>query len=175
MVTTATEPLKTIRANQLKQLIQADQVILIDVREPEEYAAEHIPGAILMPLSQFEPAQVPVASDKQTMLYCRSGNRSGKAAQKLLAAGWREVTHLGRGIGDWKEAGYDVVSSVVPVQALWPGAAIVAGLLILVGTLLGALVSSWFLTVNGLVAVGLLLVGGLESRRFSFSQQKVSP
>ncbi len=100
--------LQTIDAQTLKQWLDQQSVTLVDVREPNEYATGHIPGAILVPLSRFDSQKIPQSSNQKVVLYCRSGQRSAMAAQKLLNQGYPEVTHLGNGIGAWVKAGYPV-------------------------------------------------------------------
>lgn len=106
----ASTSLQTIDASTLKQWLDQQSAIVVDVRETDEYQAGHIPGATLLPLSSFDPAQLPQAESpaQKVVLYCRSGKRSTTAAQKLLAAGHSEVIHLGGGIGSWVAAGYPV-------------------------------------------------------------------
>jgi rhodanese-related sulfurtransferase len=97
--------LQTIDANTLKQWLDHEVVTLVDVREPYEHAREHLSDSVLVPLSEFEPNKIPLEADKILVLYCRAGHRSAQAAQKLFAAGFEEVTHLGGGIEDWKKRG----------------------------------------------------------------------
>jgi rhodanese-related sulfurtransferase len=151
--------LKLVDANTLKEWLDRDAVLLVDVREPAEYAGEHIPGSILLPLSRFDPAQLPSAPNKKLVLYCRSGNRSQQAAQKLLTAGYSEVTHLSCGIGDWKEQGLPTeVNQDAPIS-LMRQVQIVAGSLVFTGTVLGTLVSPAFLVLSGFVGAGLMFAG----------------
>ena len=159
MVTTGTDRLKLIRSESLKQLLDEGKVTLVDVREPAEYAGEHIPGAVLMPLSKFDPEAIPQEAGKNLVLYCRSGSRSAQAAQKLFAAGYEDVTHLSCGIGDWKEKGFDTLINVNAPISIMRQVQIVAGTLIVTGTLLGAFVSPWFLILSGFVGSGLLFAG----------------
>lgn len=102
--------LQTIDAQTLKQWLDQQTVILVDVRESGEYATGHIPGATLMPLSTFDPKQIPQSQNQKIVLYCRSGQRSTMASQKLLEASFSDVAHLGGGIGAWRKAGYSVQS-----------------------------------------------------------------
>ncbi len=97
--------LQTIDAHTLKQWLEQQTVTLVDVRELNEYRAGHIPGATLLSLSAFDPGKIP-QSAQRVVLYCRSGQRSTMAAQKLLSAGFPDVTHLGGGISAWTGAGY---------------------------------------------------------------------
>ena len=78
-------------------------VELIDVREPGEYEAERIQGALLFPLSSFDPHALPKNVD--IIYQCGTGKRSGIAAAKAQAAGLHHSTHLAGGIQAWKAAG----------------------------------------------------------------------
>lgn len=151
--------LKTIDSSSLKVLLDHEAVILVDVREPAEHAGEKIPGSILVPLSRFDPAKVPVDPIKPTVLYCRSGNRSAQAAQKLFAAGFDSVSHLSCGIGAWKEAGYPTIVNRDAPISLMRQVQIVAGFLVFTGTVLGAVISPWFLILSGFVGAGLMFAG----------------
>ncbi len=159
MSATRLNQLHTVDARTLKQGLDQQSVTLIDVREPGEFAGEHIPGATLVALSQFDPRKIPQTEDTQLVLYCRSGNRSAIAAQKLFEAGFESVTHLSCGIGAWKEAGYPTVTNRDAPISLMRQVQIVAGSLMLTGTLLGALVSPWFLLLSGFVGAGLMFSG----------------
>ena len=97
--------LHELDAAQVHALLRSHQAVLIDVREPAEFEAEHIPGALLFPLSGFEPASLPVDGSKRITLQCGTGRRSALAAQQLLAGGSDEASHLAGGIKAWKEAG----------------------------------------------------------------------
>lgn len=89
-------------------------VLLIDVREPEEYAAERIHGALLYPLSTFNPRALPDTGKTQIVFQCGSGMRSAKAMAAAGAAGLPIAGHLAGGIKAWKEAG-------LPLMAIDPG------------------------------------------------------
>jgi len=159
MSATRLNQLHTVDAQTLKQGLDQQSVTLIDVREPGEFAGEHIPGATLVALSQFDPRKIPQTEDTQLVLYCRSGNRSAIAAQKLFDAGFESVTHLSCGIGAWKEAGYPTVTNRDAPISLMRQVQLVAGSLMLTGTVLGALVSPWFLLLSGFVGAGLMFSG----------------
>jgi rhodanese-related sulfurtransferase len=159
MTTSDVRKLQTVDAQTLKQLLEQQTVTLIDVREPAEYAGEHIPGARLVSLSQFDSRKVPQNEDTQIVLYCRSGNRSTMAAQKLFDAGFTKVTHLQGGITAWKEASYPTkINKNAPIS-LMRQVQIVAGSLVFTSTLLGAFVSPAFLLIGGFVGAGLMFAG----------------
>ena len=103
-----TQTLQTINAHTLKQYLDQQSVVLVDVREVGEYAAGHIAGATLVPLSSFDPQKIPSSPNQTVVVYCRSGQRSAMAAQKLLNAGFSNLAHLENGINAWARAGYPV-------------------------------------------------------------------
>lgn len=81
--------------------------ILIDVRTPEEFASGHIPGAVNIAVDELAQRLNEVPQDIPVVLYCRSGNRSGQAAQLLDRAGYAQIYDLG-GIATWAQQGYPV-------------------------------------------------------------------
>ena len=87
------------------------EVVLIDVREPNEYAVERIHGALLFPLSTFDPAGLPDEFGKRVVLQCGSGKRSEMAFQRAFAAGVLVRSHMAGGIMAWKAAGLPLVSN----------------------------------------------------------------
>lgn len=146
-------------AQMLKTQMEMGAVLLVDVREPGEFAGERIPGAHLMPLSSFDPAKLSEEPGKCLVLHCQSGNRSAQAGRALLAAGWHTVCHLQGGIQAWKAAGFHTEHSARAPISLQRQVQITAGSLVLLGTLLGAFVSPWFLLLSGFVGAGLTLAG----------------
>ena len=76
--------------------------IILDVRTPEEFADKHIPGAINIPNETIGTAEIPELPDKDQLIlvYCRSGNRSKQASEKLVALGYTNIVEFG-GINDW--------------------------------------------------------------------------
>lgn len=143
----------------LQQWIDKEEVQLIDVRETSEYAAEHIPGAKLLPLSQFQPEKVPWRRNTKVVLYCQSGNRSHQAARKIVNAEFSEFMQLEGGITAWKQLGFATkINKNAPIS-LMRQVQIVAGSLVFTGTILGAFISPWFLILSGFVGAGLLFAG----------------
>lgn len=87
----------------------ADDAVIVDVREQNEWNQAHIPGAVLMPLSSFDPAKIPDAGGKHLVFHCKSGVRCGMAAEKAIAAGFKgRIARLEGGILGWARAGYDI-------------------------------------------------------------------
>ncbi len=79
--------------------------LLVDVRELNEIAAEAYPGAVVVPLSTFDPKDIPNPRGKQVVFACRSGKRSVTASMAAQAAGFAYDKHLAGGILGWKAAG----------------------------------------------------------------------
>ena len=98
-----------LSAQQLAKLMKEEKVLLIDVREPDEYAAQRIPGALLYPLSTFDATTLPPDHPRRVVFHCGSGKRSAKAAAARLAAGATHAAHLVGGIGAWTAAGLHVI------------------------------------------------------------------
>lgn len=99
---------REIRATELEAMLRAGSAMVVDVREPNEFAAGHIPGAINMPLSAFQPSQLPAAHGKEVVLSCLGGKRSAMALDKCAAAQAAVDTHLAGGFGAWQAAGLPV-------------------------------------------------------------------
>ena len=88
--------------NGFAELISRPDVVLLDVRTVQEFSENHIPGAICVPNENIGDEDVPQLPDKNALIlvYCRSGNRSKQAAEKLARAGYTNVKEFG-GIIDW--------------------------------------------------------------------------
>ena len=97
-------PVKSIDAVEAKQYMNrmaGDAFTLLDVRQPAEYDAKHLPGAKLIPLPELGARLSELDTDKPTVVYCAIGGRSRVAAQVLAAKGFKEVMNLSGGIKAW--------------------------------------------------------------------------
>jgi rhodanese-related sulfurtransferase len=86
------------------------EIVLIDVREPAEFAVERIHGALNFPLSTFDPAALPRRADRALVMQCGSGKRSAMAVERCQAAGLAVDSHLAGGLGAWRAAGLPSVT-----------------------------------------------------------------
>lgn len=84
-----------------------DEIVIIDVRTPQEYGVERIDGALLAPMQAFEARHMPDQDTKRIVFHCGSGIRSRRVAESCLASGMDRVAHIDGGFGAWKEAGLD--------------------------------------------------------------------
>lgn len=101
-----------IGLDDLKAGLAEGSILLVDVREADEYAAGHIAGAVFNPLSRFDPSALPVpGAGQKVVIYCRSGRRSITAMEQARLAGRLDAnTHFGGGILGWLNAGEPVVT-----------------------------------------------------------------
>ena len=81
---------------------EENDYIILDVRTPEEFAEKHIPDAINIPNETIGTEEIPELPDKEQLIlvYCRSGNRSKQASDKLVRLGYTNIVEFG-GINDW--------------------------------------------------------------------------
>ena len=101
-------PAPEVDAVEAARLADAGEVLLLDVREPDEWAGGHAPQATHAVLGALDPAAVP--RDRPVITVCRSGGRSGQAAAALAAAG-HDVRNLTGGMQAWSGAGLPVVAA----------------------------------------------------------------
>ena len=99
---------KEITATQLAELLGKGEALVVDVREVNEFADGHIPGAVNMPLSTFQASRLPKPEGKTVILNCLGGKRSGMALDKCSVAQEAVDTHLAGGFGAWASAGLPV-------------------------------------------------------------------
>ncbi len=102
---------RDLTASEVMKALQDGTVLLVDVREPSEYAAEHIQGAVHHPLSAFDPTRLPPTSERAIVMQYGSGMRSAKAVSQCQKAGLDVDSHLAGGIAAWKAAGFPTVSA----------------------------------------------------------------
>ena len=98
-------PVKSMNVDQAREYIHKkppDELTLLDVRQPNEYEAGHLPGARLIPLPDILSRLNEIDSDKATIVYCAVGGRSRIAAQMIAAQGFSDVYNLSGGFKAWK-------------------------------------------------------------------------
>ncbi len=104
----AKAPVKTMDPREVNDLLARGAIALVDVREPGEYRAERIRGAINLPLSRFEAEAGTLPKDKAIVLHCLSGARSQRALGVCARLGLPIDTHMAGGISAWKARGLPV-------------------------------------------------------------------
>lgn len=94
----------TVTNAELKQELNRDDVIVLDVREPAEYAFGHIEGAVSIPLGELENRTAELDPEKEVIVICRTGNRSDFAARQLADKGFTRVNNAVEGMVQWDGA-----------------------------------------------------------------------
>lgn len=102
---------KNFDVKHFQNKITSSNTVVVDVRTPSEFAEGHISGAILIDVldKSFEKNITALSKKRTICVYCRSGNRSGKAVKLLIEKKYRKVINLIGGIKAWKNAGKEVV------------------------------------------------------------------
>ena len=108
----AIDEVKRLAPEAVRAILDKDEkgeYLLLDVRQPEEYEAGHIPGAMLIPLGELEAREGELDRAKKVITYCRSGHRSLAAAIALCGLGLKGVLHLDGGILNWP---YETITGI---------------------------------------------------------------
>lgn len=150
--------LKPIDARELQRRLAAGSAVLIDIREPDEHRRERIAGARLVPLTRFDEHRITAAPGCAVVFHCKSGARTRGHAARLLGKG-HDALMLEGGLDAWKAAGLPVERDLKAPLELQRQVQIAAGSLVLLGLLLTALISPWFLILSGFVGAGLTFAG----------------
>ncbi|MBE8717167.1 rhodanese family protein [Cellvibrio polysaccharolyticus] len=137
----------------------AEGALLVDIREPDEYAREHIANARSAPLSRWQPDQLPEAATRKIIFHCKSGQRTRQNAAHLASGISSDVYLLEGGLDAWKQAGLPTRKVAGQPLELMRQVQIIAGSLTLLGVLLGFTLSPAFFWLSGFVGAGLLFAG----------------
>ena len=86
----------------------ATRPLIVDVREVDEFTAERVEGAALVPLSQFVARHADLPRDRPLLMLCAAGSRSSQATMYLLQAGWTDVRNVTGGMMGWRYAGLPI-------------------------------------------------------------------
>ena len=100
---------QTATYEQVSEGLAKQSIVLVDIREPDEFVSGHVPGAINLPLSKLTPAALPKPEGKTVVIMCRSGNRSGKLAQVLPSVGRGDIVDYSGSMIDWTRRGGPIV------------------------------------------------------------------
>ncbi len=114
MLDTAPTAVQSADIHTIKRWVDANEILLVDVRETAEFDKEHIAGAMLLPMSSFDAGIFPVIPDKKVVLYCAIGKRSEAAGKMLLNEGHPGAFHMTGGLSAWKAAGLPIEEQFLP-------------------------------------------------------------
>lgn len=151
--------LTPLKPADVAERLKARQAILIDIREPDEFAREHVSGAVHAPLSRIDTLALAGHAGRDVIYTCRTGNRTGVNGVKLAACVPGEAFVLEGGLDAWKAQGLPIHSDQSQPIELMRQVQMTAGGLILLGAALGLLVHPAFWGLSAFVGAGLFLAG----------------
>jgi len=139
--------------------LSADQITLIDIREADEYAREHIKGALHLPLSALTKGDIDLEIGKQVVFHCRSGNRTEVNCAQLDAHVEGEALIMTGGLDAWKTANLPIIADKSAPMEINRQVQITAGLLTLIGIVLGFLIHPGLFALSAFIGAGLAYSG----------------
>jgi rhodanese-related sulfurtransferase len=151
--------LTPIDAQTLAARLKSGAVTIVDIREADEYAREHIAGAVSLPLSGLERGRVNLEPTGQVVFHCRSGMRTNSNCARLAEHVEGHAYMLSGGLEAWKSAGLSIDSDRSAPLEMNRQVQISAGSLILLGVLATAFVHPLFVLVPAAIGAGLMFAG----------------
>ncbi|MDP3747543.1 MAG: rhodanese family protein [Phenylobacterium sp.] len=149
----------TLSPNQVADLLGQDRAVMIDIREPDEFARRHIKGARSQPLSALSAVPLNVPHGKTVVFTCKSGMRTAANCERLVSGLDRAAFLLEGGVDGWAAAGLPVTENRKAPLEMMRQVQIGAGSLVLLGVALGYGVHPVFFGLSGAVGAGLLMAG----------------
>ncbi len=151
--------LHKLSPQQVRDRIDAGNAVLVDIREPDEFARSHVKGAQSQPLSTWEKAHLTIDPDADVIFTCRSGMRTAGACDRLAARVNGDAFVLNGGLDAWTKAGLPVETNADAPMEIMRQVQIAAGSLVLIGVILGLLVAPAWFALSGFVGAGLTFAG----------------
>lgn len=151
--------IKSLIPQDLKTLLDQNQAVLVDVREPDEFRQERIAQAINIPLGSIDAQGLRTVTGKTIVFQCQSGRRSQEACCKLGALP-ADIASLEGGIEGWKKAGLATGGCTTsPTLPLMRQVQLIIGASVLIGTVLGYAIHPAFLVIPAFMGAGLANAG----------------
>ncbi len=154
-MTTLTKLTPKVAADRL----QSGDAVLVDIREPDEYAREHIPGSISLPVSALDGADLTLEAGKNAIFHCKSGMRTDSNCAILAQHVDGEAFMLDGGLDAWRALGLPTAKDTKAPLEINRQVQITAGSLILLGMLLGWFISPLWFGLAAFVGAGLTFAG----------------
>ena len=151
--------LHKLSPQQVRERLDSGRAVLVDIREPDEFARSHIKGAQSQPLSVWEKAHLSVDPDADVIFTCRSGMRTAGACDRLAARVTGDAFVLDGGLNAWEKAGLPVETNADAPLEIMRQVQIAAGSLVLIGVLLGFFVAPAWFGLSAFVGAGLTFAG----------------
>ena len=154
-----TDTLTPLPPEEARRRLTEGRSVLVDIREADEFARRHVPGAISRPLSTWEAKPLEIEPDRDVIFTCRSGMRTAGACDRLVARIAGPAYVLQGGIDAWDRQGLPLAVDAKAPLEIMRQVQIAAGLLVLAGVILGLLVAPGWFAVSAFVGAGLILAG----------------
>jgi rhodanese-related sulfurtransferase len=154
-----TATLHKLSPEAVRARLEAGRAVLVDIREPDEFARRHIEGAQSQPLSAWERAHLAIDPGADVIFTCRSGMRTAGACDRLAARVSGDAFVLDGGLDAWTRAGLPVIADAKAPLEIMRQVQIAAGSLVLLGVLLGLFVAPGWLGLAAFVGAGLTFAG----------------
>ena len=154
-----TATLNKLAPQDVAERLRTGKAVLVDIRDPDEFARNHIAGARSMPLSGWEQAHLAIDPAQDVIFTCRTGMRTGANCDRLAARVIGDAFVLDGGVDGWASAGLPVVTDAKAPMEIIRQVQITAGSLVLGGVLMGFAVSPVWFGLSGFVGAGLVFAG----------------
>ena len=154
-----TATVHTLTPQEVSDQMAKGSVVLVDIREPDEFARIHIKGALSQPLSGWERAHLNIDPAADVIFMCRSGMRTAGACDRLSTRVTGDAFVLGGGLNAWEKAGLPVTKNADAPLEIMRQVQIAAGSLVLLGVLLGFFVAPVWFGLSAFVGAGLTFAG----------------
>ena len=152
--------MKNVKVSTLKNWLNNNEAVLIDVREPTEHEAIRITDAQLNSLSQFDHQGLKQFSNKKIVLHCKSGKRSLQACERLLEmAPELEIYNLEGGIEAWQQANFPTQEAANTSLPLQQQVQIIVGIFVILLSILAYFYGLFFTALLTLMGIGLIFSG----------------
>lgn len=151
--------LTSLDAQSLSRRIKAGEITLIDIREPDEFAREHVAGAVSLPLSRLEAGHVALRGTTPVAFMCRSGMRTQSNCDRLAAHVGEPAFVLEGGLDGWKKAGLATETDRKAPLEIMRQVQITAGGIVVLGAVLAATVNPAFIWLSAFIGAGLVFAG----------------
>lgn len=151
--------LTPIDAQSLARRLKSRELTLIDIREPDEFAREHIDGAVSLPLSRLEAGHIALRGTMPVAFTCRTGMRTNSNCDRLAAHVGEPAFVLEGGLDGWKKAGLATHADRKAPLEIMRQVQITAGFIVVLGVMLAATVNPVFIWLSGAIGAGLFFAG----------------
>lgn len=151
--------LTKLKAADTADRLKAGKAVLIDIRERDEYAREHIPGAVSLPVSALDEADLKLEAGQQAIFHCKSGMRTDSNCARLAQHVEGDAYMLEGGLDAWRAHGLPTAKDLKAPLEINRQVQIAAGSLVLLGVILGWLITPAFFGLSAFIGAGLMFAG----------------